>query len=178
SEELEYNRISDQYVTPLIDLTNRVVSPQVAANTQQAVQSLLSGDPFRLLRQHRLFARLLVPAVSALSIKFARTQTAVDLATTACAIERYQLANGRYPENLQQLVPTFIAKVPKDVIDGNPLRYRTEKDRFVLYSIGWNATDDSGAYPLKPEREISELRGSGNDRPESGDWAWRYPAAD
>ena len=39
--------------------------------------------------------------------------------------------------------PKFIAKVPHDVIDGQPIRYhRTAADQFLLYSVGWNQIDD------------------------------------
>ena len=59
-------------------------------------------------------------------------------------------------EKLDALVPAFIAKVPYDVIDRQPLRYRrTAADQFVLYSVGWNETDDGGQIALihdKPPR--------------------------
>jgi hypothetical protein len=38
----------------------------------------------------------------------------------------------------------------------------------VLYSVGWNETDDGGQVVLKPD-------GKSVDR-DQGDWVWRYPA--
>jgi hypothetical protein len=175
-EELEYNRIYDQLVMPLIDINNRLVSPELAARNQHELQQLLDGDPLRLTWHHRLFARLLVPAVSSLAPKVAHAQTDVDLATTACALERYRLSNGRYPDELTQLVPAFLAKLPNDIIDGKPLRYRKEGQRFALYSVGWNAHDDGGQFPPKPEGGREFKRGMESAPAEAGDWVWRYPA--
>jgi hypothetical protein len=69
----------------------------------------------------------------------------VNLARTACALERYRLAHGKYPQTLDSLAPQFIAKLPHDPIGGQPLHYRTTDDgQFILYSVGWNEKDDGG----------------------------------
>ena len=47
----------------------------------------------------------------------------------ACALERYRLANGQFPETLDALVPKFVAKLPTDVITGTPLKYRRSRAR-------------------------------------------------
>jgi len=72
-------------------------------------------------------------------------QTKMHLLSTACALEEYRLEQGSHPEKLTELMPKYIAKVPNDVIDGQPLRFRREApDSFVLYSIGWNLKDEGG----------------------------------
>lgn len=114
---------------------------------------------------HRLEV-ILIPAVSYILVKTGVAQTMVDCATLACAVERYRLANGKLPEKLDALVPQFIAQVPHDVIDGQPLRYRLDgTDGFVIYSIGWNQKDDGGQQVLtkeaKPQPDFKQ-----------GDWAW------
>jgi hypothetical protein len=176
AEQVQYNRIYNEYVMPLIDLTNRVVSPELAFKKQQEVDRLFEGGPLKLLGEHRLFARLIVPAVSASVFKAARTQSAVDLSVTACALERFRLANRQYPERLDQLAPTFISKIPADLINGRPLRYERRDDRFILYSIGWNAKDDGGEYPPKSDFNSEKLRGPGPSQSEAGDWVWKYSA--
>jgi hypothetical protein len=88
----------------------------------------------------------------------ARVQTQVHQALIACALERYRLAHNEYPETLAALVPQFLAQVPRDIIGGQPLHYRRADDgKFLLYSVGWNETDDGG----KP----------GSD----DDWVWDAP---
>ena len=72
-------------------------------------------------------------------------QASIDLARVACALERYRLAHGEYPETLDALTPQFIEKLPHDIINGQPLHYRrTDDGKFVLYSVGWNEKDDGG----------------------------------
>ena len=90
------------------------------------------------------------------------------MARVACALERYRLAHGEYPETLDALAPQFIEKLPHDIINGQPLHYRrTDDGQFVLYSVGWNETDDGGKVVL--------TKGGSVDR-EKGDWVWQYPA--
>lgn len=60
------------------------------------------------------------------------------------AAERYRLRHGRLPEQLNELVPDFLSEVPKDPFDGQPLRYRVEKDGVIIYSIGPDETDQGG----------------------------------
>ncbi len=85
----------------------------------------------------------------------ARNQTLVDEAQIACALERYHHAHGEYPETLDTLTPRFIERLPHDIIGGQPsqgsgsasqpLHYRrTDNGKFLLYSVGWNETDDGG----------------------------------
>jgi hypothetical protein len=108
--------------------------------------------------------------------KIAAGQASVDLARTAIALERCRLAHGEYPESLDALAPQFIARVPHDVIGGGPLKYRRTQDgQFVLYSIGWNETDDGGVVGFKKSSDRWDESGSKVDISQ-GDWVWRYPA--
>jgi hypothetical protein len=82
----------------------------------------------------------------------------------ACALERYRLANGQFPETLESLTPRFISHPPHDVITGQPYKYRRADDgQFILYSIGWNEKDDGGA----PGKALFDQT--------QGDWVWSYP---
>ena len=105
------------------------------------------------------------------ALKFAIAQTQIDLATIACGLERYKLKEGRYPEALGSLVPAYLAALPHDLIDGKPLRYRTADNGFVLYSIGYNQTDEGG--------EVITKTGTGIRAwiPEEGDWVWSHSEA-
>jgi hypothetical protein len=88
----------------------------------------------------------------------ARNQTRVNQALIACALERYHLARGEYPETLDALIPRYIDKIPHDVIGGRPPHYHRAADgTFLLYSVGWNGRDNGGA------------RGKSNA---DGDWIW------
>ncbi len=115
-----------------------------------------------------MIERLLLPALGSATRKFAFGQAAVDLAQVAVALERYRLAHGEYPESLDVLATQFIAKLPHDIINGQPLHYRRTSDgQFVLYSVGWNETDDGGVVGLTKSDTVDNRK---------GDWVWRYPA--
>jgi hypothetical protein len=62
----------------------------------------------------------------------------------ALALRLYRKENGRYPENLQQLVPKYLPSVPIDPYDGRPLRYRKLAKGFKVWSVGGNCKDDGG----------------------------------
>jgi len=82
--------------------------------------------------------------------------------------QRCRLAQGAFPESLDALAPKFIAKLPHDVIGGQPLKYRREADgSFVLYSIGWNEKDDDAEAVFNPDGTVDM---------ENGDWVWRSAA--
>jgi len=66
---------------------------------------------------------------------------------------------------LDRLVPEFIAKLPPDIITGEPLKYQRANGEYTLYSVGWNGTDDGGSVSPKQPGEIVDLA--------DGDWAWR-----
>ncbi len=75
------------------------------------------------------------------SVAFA--QTAVNQATVACALERFRLANGNYPETLDPLVPALLARVPHDAVSGRPLIYQpVDGGNFILRGVGPNGTDN------------------------------------
>jgi len=148
----------------IMDEKNRTVSPAVVRSADTAFQAETKHwNPCSILE------RLFLPALGTCAEKFAHTQTSVDLARTAVALERYRLAHAEFPESLVPLAPQFIAQVPHDVIGGQPLKYRRTADgQFILYSIGWNETDDGGTVKLRESV-------SGTVDISQGDWVWRYP---
>lgn len=99
---------------------------------------------------------------------FVFTRACERLAATACALERFHLETGAYPDSdLSELVPAFFPAVPPDLIDGKPVRFRkTPEGRYLIYSVGANLSDDGG---------IADFS-SGRSKPdkEGGDWVWAY----
>jgi hypothetical protein len=160
--ELAFAELHEQLIQPLLDITNRIVSPAAVRRADAVMQAEMKHyNPYKVQ------ALMLFPAISASVTKFARIQAQVDLARVACALERFRLANGNYPETLGALAPQFIARLPHDIINGQPLHYRrTDDGRFVLYSIGWDEKDDGGNIFLTTSGSIDQKR---------GDWVWQYP---
>jgi hypothetical protein len=118
------------------------------------------------------FVRESFPDLRGAAKKITFTQASVDMARTACALERYRLAHGEYPEKLDALVPQFIERLPNDIINGQPLHYhRTADGQFVLYSVGWNEKDDGGVSVFRFSFGEPDIGSAGG----KGDWVWQYP---
>jgi hypothetical protein len=84
-------------------------------------------------------------------------QTALNQATIACALQRYWLTWGKYPETLDALIPLYLSSIPKDVVSGRPMLYQNKGDgRFILRSIGPDEVD-------------------GGSKAASDDWLWAFP---
>ncbi|HOX58342.1 MAG TPA: hypothetical protein P5205_14950 [Candidatus Paceibacterota bacterium] len=102
--------------------------------------------------------------------------TTCQEAVVACALERYRLAQGRYPDSLEALAPAWLKEPPADLLDpnGSKLRYRREGDGgFVLYSIGLNRADDGGR--PGPADKNWRWGEAAYPRLKEGDWVWRQP---
>ena len=143
------------------DLAHDTVAPRTMDSALQNLSNLLDRkSPFRIL------AAIAVPNFVKAEQATAHNQTLVNEAQIACALERYRLAHGEYPETLDTLAPQFIEKLSHDIIGGNPLIYhRTDDGSFILYSVGWNERDDGG------ERHPYNNVGRGVDYTQ-GDWVW------
>ncbi len=60
------------------------------------------------------------------------------------AVERFRLAGGSLPADLEALVPAYLAAVPKDPFDGKPLRYLRQDQGYRVYSLGYDLADNHG----------------------------------
>jgi hypothetical protein len=65
-------------------------------------------------------------------------------AQTALAVERFRQANGKLPQQLDELVPQFLPAVPEDPFNGQPLHYHHLEKGYVVYSIGSDGEDNGG----------------------------------
>ena len=144
---------AEQMIIDSFDVPNNLVLPRKADLTNIRMQATFSD-----FRPYSFLARIATPNFVKASQTMAQKQTLANEAFVACGLERYRLAHGQYPETLEALVPQFAEKLPKDIVGGQPLKYRRTADgRFVLYSVGWNETDDGGV----PGKTAAE-----------GDWVW------
>lgn len=169
-EKINYQRFFVEKLFPLIP-TNRPWIDLKQYNEQHAQyeKQLSSGGLIRTAFGHNIFSRLLLPAFGNVMLKAARHQASVNLAVTACALERYRIANGKYPQQLQDLTPRYIARLPVDPVNGKPLIYRLNDDgSFILYSVGPNGVDDGGLVVSPEDSRKWDLE---------SDWVWKYPSA-
>lgn len=161
--ELAFARLDQQWILSLVDTNSRVIPPAVLQHANDAVRAEMKH-----FSPYKVQALMLFPAKSSAVRKLQAIQSSIDLARVACALERYRLAHGQYPEILDALAPQFIGKLPHDIINGQPLHYRRTVDgNFILYSVGWNEKDDGGQVVLTENGSVNR---------EQGDWVWQYPA--
>ncbi len=144
----------EQVLLEALDVPNDQVMPSKHDSViGQLGAALRRNSPYSFL------AAAALPNFVKATQTMARNQTLANEAYIACGLERYRLAHGQYPETLDALVPQFAAKLPHDIIGGQPLKYhRTADGQFLLYSIGWNEKDDGGV----PGKTVAE-----------GDWVWQ-----
>jgi hypothetical protein len=62
----------------------------------------------------------------------------------ALAAERYRLAHGEWPADLQTLVPEYLAAVPQDPFDEKSIRYRRIPEGICVWTIGEDLVDNGG----------------------------------
>jgi hypothetical protein len=146
----------DQDAVDCIDLTNNFILPQKADDAQRKIEAV-----GKHIRPYTFLAAIAVPNTAKALQTLAYDQTLANEAQIVCALERYHLARGEYPGALDALAPQYIEKLPHDIINGQPLHYRRTSDgQFVLYSVGWNETDDGGL-----PGTLADVK--------NGDWVWK-----
>jgi hypothetical protein len=122
------------------DPSRHLVFPDKANEAREKADAVFSHwSPYTFM------ASIMIPNFARACQTCAQNQTEVNQALIACALERYHLAHGEYPETLDALLPSFVDAIPHDVIGGNPPHYRRNSDgTFLLYSIGWSQQDHGG----------------------------------
>src|SRR5262249_53335389 len=139
----------------------QVFPAQIESNVQRLESELRVGrrDVSPVL-SHHLVASQLLPALTPALRKAAQAQTAANQAFLACALERYRLQHGQFPESLNELTPQLLSRLPNDVVTGQPYKYHRKEQTFALYSVGWNQKDDAGT------------QGKTLFDEKNGDWVW------
>ncbi len=166
AEQRNYNQFFEERLLTGFDVEARRFQPSVGEVNARFVATAVR-DTANLVKDHLVFAKEFLVAPSKVQLKLANAQATVDFAVIACALERHRLATGRYPETLAALAPRYLRYLPHDLIDGQPLRYQgTDDGGFLLYSVGWNETDDHGTLAFLASGRSTEIK--------DGDWLWRY----
>ncbi len=109
-------------------------------------------------------ALMQIPAIASQDLRVARAQVGLDHARLACALERYRLARGSYPESLEALVPACLPDLRPGLLEGIADRFARTAKGYRLHSVGWNLTDEGGAYADASLENPKRL--------EHGDWVW------
>jgi hypothetical protein len=147
------SRLDDLGISALKDSIESVFSGEIH------LESMLSAS---IQSMGKVFKKVMV------------AETGRQITITAIALKRWQLKHGSYPADLASLVPEFLAAVPLDPVNGQPLRYHLNADgTFTLYSIGENGRDDGGNPALADEAKSKSLQWQNSN---ALDWVWPQPA--
>ena len=151
-----------------VDPQARLVFPKADGDLQHQIeQANARWDAFA---PWKILANISAGPITRATQKYAQAQVWIDEARIACALERYRLAHGVYPGKLDELVPACIDEVPHDILNGEPYRYQLRQDgTFLLYSVGWNQTDEGGKVALKEGYTVPTIDY------DNGDWVWPTP---
>ena len=93
-----------------------------------------------------IFSPVVLPDMGGCITNSADAAARVRAAQVALAVERYRLKHAKaLPGALTDLVPEFMAAIPMDPFDEQPLRFKRLPGKgYVIYSIGKNKVDDGG----------------------------------
>lgn len=155
------NRLYDDLVAQVLDPS--WPSTLAGVSTKDPDAALLRRTGLTPISPHTLLAAQLAPAVSRAHAKGARLLASTRLGEVACALERFRLASGKYPETLDELVPRQLTSVPLDPMNRQPLKYQRNDDGgYRMWSVGLNGRDDGGVMKLSQDDRL-------------GDWVWPEP---
>jgi hypothetical protein len=170
-EAVNHSRAFDDYMLSVLPEKPEDLDVEAIKTTYAELERQIDNlGPVSALLQHRVLAKLLLPALGRAAMRSVQAQTLIDQLVVALALERSFQDSNSYPEALGSLTAFGGGKLPNDSITQEPFRYeRVQPDSYRLWSVGWNQEDDGGVVAVR-ERRPDEVD------PDQGDWVW--PSAD
>lgn len=131
-------------------------------------------------RARYMLIYLFLPSISNIYLASNRAEQECDAAIATIALARFHLADGRWPERLEEMVPAYLRSIPPDCFTGKPLMYRVADGRPLLYSVGADRDDDGGKSPASNDEDaVAKWQPPGAPAVD-GDWVFlprRQPPA-
>ena len=97
----------------------------------------------------RVFTTGILPSTTRIQQARARNESEADLARVGLALELYYQERGSYPDQLDAVASYLGGTMPVDTYTGQPFRYTPRGERFELYSLGQNLTDEGGEFDYR-----------------------------
>jgi hypothetical protein len=132
-------------MTELLDASRKPLGDAVASahNIRNSLDSQMKTGPRWKRRQIGTAASAAKNYCKAFDF-YATSAVHPKMVAVVIAAVRYRLARGKFPEQLDELVPDFLQTIPHDPFDGQPLRIYSRDDKFAVYSVGMDGKDDGG----------------------------------
>lgn len=103
------------------------------------------------------FAAMLMPAMDRFVLNWFEYQHTMGSFSVMIALEAYRGEHGHLPASLDELHPSSLPEIPRDLMDpGHPMKYRVDGDRYVVYSVGSDGDDDHA--PRIPSDQYERIR--------------------
>lgn len=109
-----------------------------------ALLPLLGGKPAITQAMSETLISLLLPAVTQVHRVEGQAIQRMHNLELAFALAMWRDEHDSYPDSLDELAPKYIAKVPNDLFNGQPLKYERVGEGYRFYSVGRNEKDDQG----------------------------------
>jgi hypothetical protein len=159
----------DYFIKPLRDQGFNALLAKQRELTEKVRKVQESGPP---IFGEDMLALMGVTSIQNVAYMAVYTQSVFNEAIAACALERYRIEHGTYPERLEEAKRAGEPAIPLDIISGKPMGYRRTADgRYALWCVGFDGVDDGGIRggdPKKPESQRFS-------RPDyKGDWVWDF----
>jgi hypothetical protein len=133
---------------------NRAIQETIEALQTENASALSSRTPPPDNVWLHPFSSVALRGIAHLPARAFNTQSQLDLAVAACALERFRLEQGSFPDTLDPLVPRFLGEIPLDPVTRKPIFYeRLSQENFLL--------------------ACSAVASEGYWIPDSGNWIWR-----
>ena len=129
-----------------------------------------------LMHPSSWFAGLSIPAMIDADLRTIFQQVVHNQAIIACALERYRLEKGSYPDSLDGMKLADGRSLPLDVINNKPMGYRkTANGKYALWSVGFDGKDDNGQRGTLDNNSNKSMTRQLANKDYLGDWVWDYP---
>ena len=152
---------------------NGMMAAYRACESEAFGKIVMRHDRDVLMHPSSWLAGDLISPMSGIAGKTIFQQVVHDQAVIACALERYRIEKGSYPDSLDGVRLLDGRPLPLDIINGKPMGYRkTANGKYALWSVGFDGKDDNGKRGVFDNKSTVRLL-SGKDY--VGDWVWDYP---
>jgi len=133
--------------TEFLKLEKDVKARKADANLTSFALALLVTSPRRAYSQRvgKMLIGLLLPSLRATFNAEDRGTIQFEVTRLGFALAAYRADHGSYPQQLSDLSPRYVARVPVDIFaNDGPLHYKRQGAGYLLYSVGVNGRDDGG----------------------------------
>lgn len=130
-----YDRIAAALRLP--DRADRQKALDTIETDLKRKQQAAPGQAITLIRQQ-------IPAVRKGHDACDRAEQEQRNLHVAFALAGYHRDQGRYPDQLDELAPRYLAVVPSDLFSGKPLIWQPRGAGYLCYSVGINGVDEQG----------------------------------